>query len=303
LKGTPPLHELAIPKGVISYAIQSHSRKQEEKVFEALSRLVEEDPSLHLDREPETGEFLLTGMGELHLRTTVQKLHRMYGLDIRLRVPKVPYRETVTLPVKNVEGKLKKQSGGAGMFGVCFIDLDPLERGGGFVFEDHIVGGAIPRGFIPAIEKGISDACEKGPLAGYPLVDVKVRCVDGKYHSVDSNEMAFRLAGSFALRAAAAKAHPVLLEPYMWVEIAVPAAHVGDIMGDLASRRGIVLGTLVEQHRTLVEAKVPMAEMLEYALVLTSLTGGTGSFRMEYSHYDQVPAKFVKKVIEGNATQ
>ncbi len=298
LKGAVPLHELVIPKGVISYAIQPHSKKQEEKVFEGLSRLVEEDPSLHLDREPDTGEFLLTGMGELHLRTTVQKLHRMYGLDIRLRVPKVPYRETVTLPVKNVEGKLKKQSGGAGMFGVCFINLEPLKRGEGFVFEDKVVGGAIPRGFLPAIEKGAVDACEKGPVAGYPLVDVKVSCIDGKHHSVDSNEMAFRLAGSFALRAAAAKAHPVLLEPYMWVEIAIPASHVGDIMGDLASRRGIVLGTQVDQHRTLIEAKVPMAEMLEYALVLTSLTGGTGAFRMEYSHYDPVPAKFVSKVVE-----
>lgn len=299
-KGTVTLPELAIPRGVISYAIQVHSKKIEEKVYEALSRLVEEDPSLHMDREPETGEFLLTGMGELHLRTTVQKLHRIFGLDIRLQVPKVPYRETITLPVKHIEGKLKKQSGGAGMFGVCYIDMEPMGRGEGFAFEDNVVGGAIPRGFIPAIEKGAMDACACGPLAGFPLVDIKVRCIDGKHHSVDSNEMAFRLAGSFAVRAAAAKAHPILLEPYMWVEIAVPDSHVGDVMGDLAGRRGMVLHTEVDEHRTLIEARVPMAEMLEYALVLTSITAGTGTFRMEYSHYDEVPAKLTKKLIGGD---
>ncbi|MBW2713539.1 MAG: elongation factor G [Deltaproteobacteria bacterium] len=296
--GKVPLHELEIPRGVISYAIQVHSKKHEEKAFEALSRIVEEDPSLHLDREPETGEFLLAGMGELHLRTTVEKLHRIFGVDIRLKVPKVPYRETITTSVKHVEGKLKKQSGGAGMFAVAFIDLEPMPRGEGFVFEDKVVGGAIPRGLIPAVEKGALEACAKGPLAGYPLVDVKVRCVEGKYHSVDSNEMAFRLAGSFALRAAAVKARPILLEPFMLVEITIPEAYVGDIMGDLSSRRGMVLSTEVDQQRTIIEAKVPMSEMLEYALTLTSISAGMGTFCMEFSHYNEVPAKLVKKIVD-----
>jgi len=297
-RGGVHLPELSIPHGVISYAIQAHSAKEEEKVYEALSRLVEEDPSLHLEREPSTGEFLLNGMGELHLRTTVNKLHRIFGLDIELKMPKVPYRETITRSVKHVEGKLKKQTGGAGMFGVCFIDMEPLPRGAGFEFEEKVVGGAIPRGLIPAVGKGAQEACRKGPLAGYPLVDVKVRCIDGKYHSVDSNEMAFKLAGSFAVKAAAEKASPVLLEPLMKVAISIPDAHVGDVMGDLASRRGIVQSTEVRGHSTVIDASVPMSEILEYAMVLTSLTGGTGEFQVEFSHYDRMPDKLAQRLIE-----
>ena len=297
-KGGLRLAEPAIPQGVISYAIEAGDQKDEDKVFSSLHRLVEEDPSLHVGREPTTGEFLLTGMGELHIRTTVKKLTRMFDVKINLKTPKVPYRETITKAVQHVEGKLKKQSGGAGMFGVCYLDVEPLPRATGFEFEDKIVGGAIPRNLIPAVEKGVVEALDRGPLAGYPIVDIRVRCVDGKFHSVDSNEMAFKLAGSFGMKAAVEKAKPVILEPFMKAEISVPDDSVGDIMGDISSRRGVVQTTEVRGSASVVVAKVPMSEMLEYASTLTSLTGGKGEFHLEFSHYDVVPAKLAEKIIE-----
>ncbi len=297
-KGGIRLTEPTIPQGVISYAIEAASQKDEDKVYQALDRLCEEDPSLHVGREPSTGEFLLTGMGELHVRTTVKKLERLFDVKMELKTPKVPYRETITRSVQHVEGKLKKQSGGAGMFGVCYLDIEPLPRAAGFEFEDKIVGGAIPRGLIPAVEKGIVEALDRGPLAGYPIVDVKVACVDGKYHSVDSNEMAFKLAGSFGMKAAVEQAKPVLLEPYMKAEVSVPDDSVGDIMGDISSRRGVVQTTESRGNASVVIAKVPMSEMLEYASTLTSLTGGKGEFHMEFSHYDPVPAKLAEKIID-----
>jgi elongation factor G len=291
------LGELSIPRGVISYAIDASSQKDEDKVFTSLHRLSEEDPSVHVGREPTTGEFLLTGMGELHIRTTVKKLHRMFDVEVDLKTPKIPYRETISKSVQHVEGKLKKQTGGAGMFAVCYLDVEPKPRASGFEFEDKIVGGAIPRNLIPAVEKGVVESLDRGPLAGYPLVDLKVRCVDGKFHSVDSNEMAFKLAGSFGLRAAVEQAKPVLLEPFMKAEISVPDESVGDIMGDIASRRGVVQTTEVRGNTNVVIAKVPMAEMLEYASTLTSLTGGKGEFSLEFSHYDPVPGKLAERVI------
>lgn len=297
-KGGVRLKELNVPQGVISYAIEAATQKDEDKVFSSLHRLREEDPSLHVGREATTGEFLLTGMGELHIRTTVKKLARMFDVKITLKTPKVPYRETVTRAVQHVEGKLKKQSGGAGMYAVCYLDLEPLPRASGFEFEDKIVGGKIPRGLIPAVEKGVIEALGRGPLAGYPIVDVKVRCVDGKYHSVDSNEMAFKLAGSFGMKTAVSEAKPVLLEPYMKAEIAVPDESVGDIMGDISSRRGVVQTTEARGSSNVVIAKVPMAEMLEYASTLTSLTGGKGEFHLEFSHYDVVPSKLSAKIVE-----
>ncbi len=288
------------PEGVISYAVAAADKSEEDKVFSSLARLAEEDPALHIGREPSTGEFLLTGMGELHIRTTAQKLNRMFNVDMKLKTPKVPYRETVTKRVEHVEGKLKKQTGGAGMFGVCYINLEPLPRTAGFEFENKIVGGSIPRGLIPAVEKGVIESCQAGPLAGYPVVDIRVQCVDGKYHSVDSNEMAFKLAGSFALKAAVEKAGPVLLEPYMTVEISVPDENVGDIMGDVSSRRGTVQTTEARGHSAVVIATVPMAEMLEYATTLTSITGGKGEFTMRFSHYDPVGGKLAEKIIEAS---
>jgi elongation factor G len=296
-KGGFRLPEIPIPQGVISYAIRAKSKGDEDKVYASLGRLIEEDPTLHLGREASTGEFLLTGMGELHVRTTVHKLQRMFGVDVELRTPKVPYRETITRKAENVEGKLKKQTGGKGMFGVCYLTVEPRARGEGIEFVDEISGGAIPRNLIPAVEKGVMESCDAGPLAGYPVVDVRVRCIDGKFHSVDSNEMAFKLAGSFGFKAAVEKARPTLLEPVMNVEVSAPSDYVGDVMGDISSRRGRVQSTEAQGTTTVVQAQVPMAEMLEYASSLTSMTGGQGEFHMEFSHYDEAPAQVREKIV------
>ncbi len=296
-KGGVALAPIPIPAGALSYAISATSKGDEDKVFSSLGRLVEEDPTLQLGRDPSTGEFLLTGMGELHIRITAQKLKRLYEVDVELKTPKVPYRETIRGKAENVEGKLKKQTGGKGMFGVCFLTVEPKPRGEGLEFVDEIVGGAIPRNLIPAVEKGILEASEAGPLAGYPVVDVRVRCIDGKHHSVDSNEMAFKLAGSFGFKAALEKARPTLLEPVMRVEVSAPDDLVGDVMGDISSRRGRVQSTESRGHTAVVKAEVPMAEMLEYASALTSLTGGKGAFHMEFDHYDEIPASERDKII------
>jgi elongation factor G len=296
-KGGVRLEDLPIPHGVLSYAIQARSKGDEDKVFSSLARLVEEDPTLHVGRDPATGEFLLTGMGELHIRHTVSRLKRLFDVDVDLKTPKVPYRETITSRAEHVEGKLKKQTGGKGMFGVCYLTLEPLPRGEGVQFSDEIVGGAIPRNLIPAVEKGIREASAAGPLAGYPVVDVKVRCIDGKHHSVDSNEMAFKLAGSFGFKAGIEKARPTLLEPIMNVEISIPGDAVGDIMGDVSGRRGRVQSSEARGNSQVIKAQVPMAEMLEYASALTSITGGKGAFQMGFSHYDEVPSQIRDRVI------
>jgi elongation factor G len=241
-------------------------------------------------------------MGELHVRIAVQKLQRLFGVDVELKTPKVPYRETVTRRAEHVEGKLKKQTGGKGMFGVCYLTIEPRSRGEGIEFVDEIKGGSIPRSLIPAVEKGVYEACEAGPLAGYPVVDIRVHCIDGKHHAVDSNEMAFKLAGSFGLKAAIQQAKPVLLEPVMEVEVSIPGSFVGDIMGDLSSRRGRVQSSETKGATQVIKAQVPMSEMLEYASQLTSLTGGQGEFHMEFSHYDEAPAHIREKVIAESGT-
>jgi elongation factor G len=297
-KGGVALDPIPIPKGVLSYAIAARNKGDEDKLFTALARLVEEDPTLHVERDPHTGQFLLTGMGELHIRIAAERLKRMFHLEIDLQRPKIPYRETITRKVENVEGKLKKQTGGKGMFGVCYLTVEPLPRGAGFEFVDEIVGGSIPRNLIPAVEKGIHDALPHGPLAGFPVVDVRVRCIDGKHHPVDSNEMAFKLAGSFGFKAAAEQARPTLLEPVMSVEVAAPDEHMGDVIGHLNSRRGRVQSTDQRGSTSVIKAQVPMAEMLEYASVLTSLTGGKGAFHMAFSHYEEVPAQLRDKIVE-----
>lgn len=296
-KGGVELPPIAVPHGVLSYAIAAREKADEDKVFASLGKLIEEDPILTLGRDPATGEFLLTGMGELHIRMTGAKLKRLYEVEVELKTPKVPYRETITRKAENVEGKLKKQSGGKGMFGVCYLSLEPLPRGGGIEFSNEIVGGSIPRNLIPAVEKGCLEAAAAGPLAGCPVVDVRVRCIDGKHHSVDSNEMAFKLAGSFGFKEAIAQGKPTLLEPVMNAEITVPDDQLGDVMGDLSSRRGRVQGTEARGSLQVIKAEVPMAEMLEYASALTSLTGGKGAFHMEFSHYDDVPASERDKII------
>jgi elongation factor G len=303
-KGGIRLPEIPIPEGVLSYAIGAKTKGDEDKVFTSLARLVEEDPILRLGRDPMTGEFLLTGMGELHIRMTVKKLRRLYEVDVELKTPKVPYRETITRKAENVEGKLKKQTGGKGMFGVCYLTLEPLPRGEGIEFVDQIVGGSIPRNLIPAVEKGVHESAAAGPLAGYPVVDVRVRCIDGKHHSVDSNEMAFKLAGSFGFKSGIAQGKPTLLEPIMNAEIVVPDDFVGDIMGDISSRRGRVQSSEARGSSQVIKTEVPMAEMLEYASSLTSLTGGKGAFQMEFSHYDEVPSHVQEKIIaEAKAKQ
>ena len=297
-KGGLELDPIPIPRAVLSYAIQPKSKGEEDKIFASLARLSDEDPSLRVERDPRTGQFLLTGMGDLHIRVGLEKLKRIFQLEIDLERPKVPYRETIAAQVLHVEGKLKKQTGGKGMFGVCYLSLEPLPRGSGFEFSDEIVGGAIPRNLIPAVEKGVIEACGRGPLAGYPVVDVRVRCVDGKYHSVDSNEMAFKLAGSMGFKAAAEQAHPTLLEPIMAVEVTIPDQYMGDVIGDLNSRRGRVQATDSQAGATaVIKAQVPMAEMLEYASSLTSLTAGTGTFQMDFSLYEELPAHLREKVI------
>jgi elongation factor G len=296
-KGGVACAPIDIPQGVISYAIQAKSKGDEDKVFSSLGRLVEEDPTLQLGRDPSTGEYLLTGRGELHVRMTVQKLKRLFGVDVDLHTPKVPYRETIRKKAEHIEGKLKKQSGGKGMFGVCYLTIEPLARGAGIEFSDEIVGGSIPRNLIPAVEKGVREASVAGPLAGYPVVDIRVRCIDGKHHSVDSNEMAFKLAGSFGFKAAIEAASPTLLEPVMNLHVSVPDQHVGDVMGDLSSRRGRVGSGEAKGSSQLIEAQVPMSELLEYASALTSITGGQGEFHMEFSHYDEAPAHVREKIV------
>ena len=297
-KGGVQLASIPIPKGALSYAIAAKSKADEDKLFTSLARLVEEDPTLHVDRDPNTGQFLLTGMGELHIRISAGRLKRMFNLEIELSRPKIPYRETITRKVENVEGKLKKQTGGKGMFGVCYLSVEPLPRGAGFEFVDEIVGGSIPRNLIPAVEKGVLEGLPHGPLAGFPVVDIRVRCIDGKHHAVDSNEMAFKLAGSFGFKAATEQARPTLLEPVMDVEVAIPDESMGDVIGDLNSRRGRVQATESRGSGSVVKARVAMSEMLEYASILTSLTGGKGSFHMDFSHYEEVPAALRDKIVE-----
>ena len=286
-----------VPRGVISFAVEAANKGEEDKVFDSLHRLVEEDKSLHLGRDERTGEFLLTGMGQLHIEVTLEKLHRMFRVDMKLKPPRVPYRETVRGRAENVEGKLKKQSGGRGQFGVCYLTVEPGARGSGVQFVDEIVGGSIPRQFIPAVEKGVIDTCKAGIVAGYPVTDIVIRCTDGKYHAVDSSEMAFKTAGSLGLKAAFQQAKPALLEPIMNMHITIPDEFTGDVMGNLNSRRGRVSGVDAQGTLQTVSAHVPMSEVLTYASDLTSITGGQGSFTMEFSHYEEVPKEIQERII------
>ncbi len=285
------------PHGVISFAVEAENKGEEDKVFDALHRIVEEDKSLTLKRDDRTGEFLLTGLGQLHIEVSLEKIARVFHVKIKLKPPKVPYLETIKGRAENVEGKLKKQSGGRGQFGVCYLTIEPGERGSGVTFLDEIVGGSIPRQYIPAVEKGVRETCERGVITGNRLTDIRIAVIDGKYHTVDSSEMAFKTAGSLALRAAVASAKPILLEPIMTLNVVVPDQFVGDVMGNLNSRRGRVAGVEARGHSEVIKANVPMAEVLSYASDLTSMTGGQGSFDMEFSHYEEAPAAVQEKVV------
>ncbi|HVL70080.1 MAG TPA: elongation factor G [Vicinamibacterales bacterium] len=287
---------IRFPEPVISYAIEPKSRGDEEKISTAMHRLQEEDPSIGYNRDPQTKELLLAGQGQLHIEVTVAKLKRRFGVEVLLKPPRIPYRETITAATE-AHGRHKKQTGGHGQFGDCKVRFEPLPRGADFEFVDDIFGGAIPRQFVPAVEKGLQEARMRGFLAGYPMVDFRATVFDGSYHAVDSNELSFKMAASLAFKDGMSRARPTLLEPVMDVEVYAPSDYAGDLMGDLNSRRGRIGGMDTRGASTIIRAKVPMSEMLTYEQHLTSATGGRGSYHMEFSHYEEVPQHLHGKII------
>lgn len=289
----PPLD---FPEPVISFAIEPKSKGDEDKVGVGLARFLEEDPTFRVERNTETKQIIISGMGDTHLDVVVDRLAQRYGVEVNLNTPKVPYKETIRGTFKK-EGKYKKQSGGRGQYGHVFLELDSMPRGEGFVFEDKIVGGVVPRQYIPAVEKGVVEAMEEGILAGYPVVDVKVALYDGSYHTVDSSEMAFKIAAAMAFRGAMENAEPILLEPIMDVEIDIPENFMGDIMGDMNSRRGRIQGMIPGEGMQTIKVQAPLAEMFTYAIDLRSMTQGRGVFTMKFSHYEEVPFQESDKII------
>jgi elongation factor G len=288
---------------LLSYAIAPKSKGDEEKVSAGLQRILEEDPTLRFHRDDETKEMIISGMGQVHIEVALEKLKRKYGVEVIMKTPKIPYRETIKTSAK-AQGKYKKQSGGRGQYGDCWIEIEPLPRNGGYEFIDKIVGGVIPRQYIPAVEKGVIEAMHEGVLAGYPMVDIRVTLYDGSYHSVDSSELAFKIAGSLAFKKAAQEAKPVLLEPIMKVEVIVPDDTLGTVIGDLNARRGKVQGVEPQAGgNQKILALVPMAEMLTYANQLQSITSARGLYSMEFSHYDEVPTHIAQKIIQERQAQ
>jgi elongation factor G len=287
----PPIE---LPRPLMSFAVTARNPADEDRMNASLRRMTDEDPTLEVHHDEETGDLILSGLSQMHVEVVCERVERRFGVAIDLAPPHVPYHETITREAK-AEGKHKKQSGGRGQYADCWLRVEPLPRGGGFEFVDKVVGGAVPRAFIPAVEKGVVEALRSGDLGGYPVVDVRVTLYDGKHHPVDSSEMAFKIAGSLGVKAALAAAGPVLLEPVMRVEVTVPAEHVGDVMGDLNSRRGHPLGMEARGHDEVIRAEVPMAEMLGYATDLRAMTGGRGDSSMEFDHYAQVPAHLAAK--------
>jgi elongation factor G len=286
----------APPEPVFAVAVFPKSKGDEDKLSTALHRIEEEDPSIRVSRNEETRQQLLSGMGEAHIDVALERIHRKFGVEITTKVPRIPYRETVT-KLAEAEGKYKKQTGGHGQFGIAWLRVEPLERSGGFQFVDAIVGGVIPRQFLPAVEKGVHDAMGRGFLAGYPLVDLKVTCFDGKHHPVDSSEMSFKMAGSLGLQEALRNAGVTLLEPIVELSVIVPDAYSGDVMGDLNSKRGRIMGMEpLSGGNQSIKATVPLAEVARYAIDLRSITGGRGVFSMQISHYEEVPANIAEKV-------
>jgi len=291
------IDEIHAPIPMLSFAIQPKSKGDEEKIFGGLNRICEEDISLQIKREEQTHEVILSGMGQGHLDAAIEKLRNRYKVDVVLSTPKVPYKETIKGRATS-RYRHKKQTGGRGQFGECEIIISSLDRGQGFLFLDEIVGGVIPRQYIPAVEKGIVEASSQGVIAGYPVIDFQIELVDGKYHEVDSSELAFKLAGSKAFKKAVLDAKPILLEPIMIMEIIVPEDKTGDIMGDLSSRRGRVSGYESRGKNTIIKAITPLAEILKYEPDLRSMTSGKGSFTTSFSHYEEVPHELALKIIE-----
>jgi elongation factor G len=293
---TPP----AFPEPAIAFAIEPKSKGDEDKISVALHKLIEEDPSLHFSRDADTHEFLLAGAGQLHVEIAVSRMKRKSGVEVILHPPKVPYRETITRPAEG-HGRHKKQTGGHGQFADCKIRIKPLARGGDFEFVDDLYGGSIPRNFVPAVEKGIQDVRKRGFLAGFPMVDFRVELYDGQYHDVDSSEMAFKIAGSLAYKDAMEKAKPTILEPIMKVAIRAPQEYMGDLMGDLTSRRGRPAGMDQDGEDSIIRAEAPLAEMISYGSILRAITQGRGSFHMEMGHYEEVPRPLQEKLIAEHA--
>ena len=289
-----------LPAPVMAFAVEPGSRGEEEKVFASLRRLQEEDPTIDLHRDPQTGEQIVAGLSQVHVEVIVDRLRSRFGVEVTLKPPRVPYRETIRIAAKG-HGRHKKQSGGRGQFGDCHIEIEPLSdltHPSGFEFVNHIKGGAIPSQFIPAVEKGVLEAMAAGPVAGYPVKDVRVTLVDGSFHAVDSSELAFKLAGAHAMKEALGQAHPVLLEPIMLVSVSVPEEHVGEVIGDLNSRRGRPQGMEPSGSTTEIKAEVPMAEMLSYAPDLRSITQGQGDYTLELLRYEAAPGRLAKQVLE-----
>ena len=301
-KGAAKIPPIKFPEPVISYAIEPKSRGDEEKISTALHRLQEEDPTINYTRDMQTKELLLAGQGQSHIEVTVAKLKRRFGVEVTLKLPRIPYRETITASVE-AHGRHKKQTGGHGQFGDCKVKFEPLPRGSDFEFANDIFGGAIPRQYVPAIEKGIQDSRMRGFLAGYPMVDFRATVFDGSFHAVDSNELSFKMAASLAFKDGMSRARPTLLEPVMNVEVYAPSDYAGDLMGDLNSRRGRIGGMDTRGAMTIIRAKVPMSEMLTYEQHLTSATGGRGSYHMEFDHYEEVPQHLHAKIIAASKAE
>jgi len=287
---------IVFPEPAISASVKPKTRQDEDKISGALSKLAAEDPTFKSGNDPQTNELIISGLGDLHLSIMVSRMKKRFNVDVEVGVPKVSYKETITKGAK-VQGKFKRQSGGRGQYGDVWLEIEPLERGKGFEFVDKIFGGAIPRNFIPSVEKGVLQAMPKGAVAGFPIVDVRVILYDGSYHDVDSSDMAFQIAGSMALRKAILEANPVLLEPIMDAEVIIPEDYLGAISGDLNSRRGRIMGMEVKGRSQVVKASVPLAEMFKYANDLRSLTGGRGMYTMRFSHYEEVPHKVAAVII------
>jgi elongation factor G len=284
------------PPAIISFAVEAKTRGDEDKLVSSIHRLTDEDPTLIFHRDDQTREMILSGLGQVHIEVTVEKMRRKFGLEVNLKTPKVPYKETIKGKT-TVQGRYKKQSGGRGQFGDTWLDIEPLPRGSGFEFVDRIVGGVIPGQYRPAVEKGIVEAMAEGVVAGYPVVDLRVSLTDGSYHTVDSSEMAFKIAGSLGFKKGVLECQPTLLEPLVNIAIEIPDEYMGDVIGDLNSRRGKVLGMDSQGHHQIIKGQVPLAEILKYAPDLRSMTSGRGTFTYEHSHYEEVPTYIAEKII------
>jgi elongation factor G len=296
-------HGISLPIPPVSFAVEPKSKGDEEKITISLARLSEEDPTIKLQRDEQTKELILFGMGQVHVEVTVEKLKRKFGVEVNLKTPKIPYKETIKSTQSGIIYRHKKQSGGRGQFAEVHFELSPLPRGTGFEFKNALVGMNVPRNFVPAVEKGVAEAMQSGVLAGYPVVDIKVKFYDGKSHEVDSSEIAFKIAALMAFKKGVMETNPVLLEPIMNMEVAIPDEYMGDVIGDLNSRRGRVLAVEPRSKGQLIKVQVPLAEVLKYAPDLTSMTSGRGSFSMELSHYEEVPSHLTEKIVAAAKAQ